>query len=337
MDNQQNPKPFHILALSGGGYRGLYTATILRRLEQSFGQPLARHFDLICGTSAGGLLALGLAAEIPAEDLETMFLRDGKRIFDSRGLLRRIIGKWVIARHSPAGLRDVLTEKLGTKTIGDLQHRVLIPAVNYSKGGGQFFKTPHLPKYETDHQRSLVDVGLATAAAPTYFPLHRIDGVGVFADGGLVANSPGFVGLHEARRLLRVDDNVPVRVLSIGTMTRGATVRGSARLDRGIFLWGARIFDLVISAQEIAVHDMLTHVLGSNYFRIDDNATPDQSRDIEKLDVVTAGATHVLRERGAHAAQRALGDPALEAFRNHLATPPMFYHGANKNAGAVSC
>ena len=60
-DVSQQPPDFHILALSGGGFRGLYTATVLRHIEESLGAPLANRFDLICGTSAGGLLALGLA------------------------------------------------------------------------------------------------------------------------------------------------------------------------------------------------------------------------------------------------------------------------------------
>ena len=72
-------KPFHVLALSGGGFRGLYTATVLKHLEEQLGAPLACRFDLICGTSAGGLLALGLAAEIPAEQLQGMFEQDGVR------------------------------------------------------------------------------------------------------------------------------------------------------------------------------------------------------------------------------------------------------------------
>ena len=162
------PIDFHILALSGGGFRGLYTATVLKHLEESFGSPLAAHFDLICGTSAGGLLALGLAAEIPATELQMMFERDGKRIFGTRSLLRRLLTKFFIAKHSPTGLRDVLEERFKDGTVGDLKHRVLIPTVNYSSGKGQFFKTPHAPKYEMDHHRRLVDVGLATAAAP-YF------------------------------------------------------------------------------------------------------------------------------------------------------------------------
>jgi hypothetical protein len=326
MDDVDQLKPFHILALSGGGYRGLYTATVLRSLEESLGRPLAKHFDLICGTSAGGLLALGLAAEIPAAELEAMFANDGKRIFGARSLVRRVIGKWIVAKHSADGLKSVLTERLGPTTIGDLKHRVLVPAVNYSTGKGQFFKTPHMPAFETDYRRTLVDVGL-----------HRIDGEGVFADGGLVGNSPGFFGLHEATKVLCVGERTPVRVLSVGTMTLGATLRGSAALDRGIFRWGSKVFDLVISAQESAVDSMLTHVLGDCYYRIDDLATPDQSRDVSSLDAVTAGATNVLRDRGAQAARRTLGDAKFSVFKSHLAAVPTFYHGPNKSAGVVSC
>ena len=337
MGHPQHLPQFHILALSGGGYRGLYTATVLRALEESFGRPLAQHFDLICGTSAGGLLAMGLAAELPAADLESMFIADGKRIFGSRGLLRRAATRWLMARHSPKGLKSVLSDRLGERTIGDLRHRVLIPTVNCSTGKGQFFKTPHTPAFESDHHHRLVDVGLATSAAPTYFPLHRIDGEGTFADGGLVGNSPGLFGLHEATQILRVGSEVTIRVLAIGTMTLGATIRGSAALDRGILKWGSKVFDLVISAQEGAVDFMLKHSLGDNYLRIDEYATPDQSRDISTLDVVTAGATRVLRDRGAQAARRTLGDPRLAVFKSHVAPSPSFFYGPNKNAESPAC
>ena len=68
---------YHVLALSGGCYRGLYTATVLAELETALGRPIASHFDLICGTSAGGMLALGLAAEIPAYELKALFEEQG--------------------------------------------------------------------------------------------------------------------------------------------------------------------------------------------------------------------------------------------------------------------
>lgn len=324
-------RPFHVLALSGGGFRGLYTATVLKHLEEQLGMPLARRFDLICGTSAGGLLALGLAAEIPAIQLQAMFQEHGGRIFSRPTGLRRLLGPWKMAKYSPDGLKAVLTEKFGDLTLGDLKHRVLVPTVNYSKGSGQFFKTPHSPQFSMDFGHRLVDVGLATAAAPTYFPMHRIGEEGVYADGGLVGNSPGFFGLHEAHHALGVPRGPgSVRVLTIGTMTLGATKSGSTGLDWGVLDWGAKLFSLVISAQEHSVNAMLDHLLGRDYVRIDDPATPDQSKDVAALDVASAAAIEVLTSRGTQAARRALGDPALDPFRNHLAASPVFFHGPNK-------
>ena len=142
----------------------------------------------------------------------------------------------------------MLTERFQDTKIGNLKHRVLVPTVNYSTGRGQFFKTPHHPSFELDHRLKIVDVALATAAAPVYFPLARNDR-GVFADGGLVGNAPGLFGLHEVNTFLAPKQNSLVRVLSIGTMTIGATVRGGASLDRGFGKWRGGLFDLVISAQ----------------------------------------------------------------------------------------
>jgi uncharacterized protein len=330
-----HPPPFHILAISGGGFRGLYSATVLKNLEQQLGAPLARRFDLICGTSVGGLLALGLAAEIPTEKLQAMFKKDGDRIFNARAASRKLLGPWVRSKHAADGLRNVLTEQFGGKTIGDLAHRVLIPAVNYSKGAGQFFKTPHAPQFSTDYKHKLVDVGLATAAAPIYFPLHKLGEEGVFVDGGLVGNSPGFFGFHEAHHVLGVPQGPGnIRVLAIGTMSRGATKRGDSGLDWGVKQWGTKIFDLVISAQEYSVHVMLEHLLGQDYLRIDDPATPEQSQDIAALDVASPAAIEVLTTRGTQAARRDMGDQHFVPFRTHIAAAPRFFHGPNKNAEA---
>lgn len=327
---------YHVLALSGGGYRGLYTATVLAELETALGRPIASHFDLICGTSAGGMLALGLAAEIPALELKALFEDHGSRIFGCRSLRRRLLGFWLTARHDSAGLREVLTECFQGTTIGELKHRVLVPAVNYSTGRGQFFKTPHHPTFELDHRMGLVDVALATAAAPVYFPLARNDR-GVFADGGLVGNAPGLFGLHEVKTFLSPDQDALIRVLAIGTMTIGATVRGGASLDRGFGKWRGGLFDLVISAQESSVDYMLRQSLGKNYYQIDDKATPDQSKDVKELDRISIGATNTLKDRGSHAAQRALGDPLFQPFRAHQAGAPNFYHGPNKNVPETAC
>lgn len=327
---------YHVLALSGGGYRGLYTATVLAELEAALGSPIASHFDLICGTSAGGMLALGLAAEIPALELKSLFEEEGSNIFGDRSVLRWLLGKWFMAKHDGEGLQKTLTKRFEERTIGDLKHRVLVPAVNYTTGRSQFFKTPHHPSFELDHRMSIVDVAMATAAAPIYFPLAR-NSRGVFADGGLVGNAPGLFGLHEVKTFLAPNQDALIRVLAIGTMTIGATVRGGASLDRGIGQWRAGLFDLVISAQESSVDYMLRQLLNDDYYQIDDKATPDQSKDIKALDQVTIGSTNTLKDRGVHAAQRTLGDPKFQTFRTHRADTPTFYHGPNKTLPEATC
>lgn len=332
MENEKGDEApvYHVLALSGGGYRGLYSAAILRQLEEALGAPLARHFDLICGTSAGGLLALGLADELPAASLQALFEENGTKIFDSRTGLRKLVGFWTRAKHSADGLTQVLQSTFGDTTIGDLKHRVLIPAVNYSTGKGQFFKTPHHPSFELDHRLTLVDAALATSAAPTYFPIAR-NPRGTFVDGGLVGNAPGLFGLHEIRTFFPSGEHAKVRVLSIGTMTNGATMPGGASLDRGISQWGDSLFSLVISAQESSVDYMLRHILKQDYMSLDEKPTPDQSEDVKRLDMVTPAATNTLKDRASHTFQRAIGDPQFRVFREHIAAAPQFFHGPNKN------
>lgn len=308
-------RPFHVLALSGGGFRGLYAASVLAVLEKNLGAPLASRFDLICGTSVGGLLALGLAAEIPATQLQSIFERDGRRIFCSRGLLRRLFGFWLASKHSPKGLKTVVVERFGDLTMGNLKHNAMVPAVNYSTGRGKFFKTPHSDRFSQDVDVKLVDVALATTAAPTYFPLHRIDRLGVFADGGLFGNTPGLFGLHEACTVFGANEK-SVRVLAIGTMNPGASFGASSYLDRGFALWNSKVFDLTISAQEGSVHNMLEHRLQDRFFSINDTPHAEEVPELA-LDRVSEKSIRILRDRGHAAAAAALGRAEFRPFRLH--------------------
>ena len=77
---------FRILALSGGGYLGLYTAIVLAQIEQRLGEPLGRRFDLIAGTSVGGILAMAVAFELPLSVIVDLFKNRGEQVFSGRGL-----------------------------------------------------------------------------------------------------------------------------------------------------------------------------------------------------------------------------------------------------------
>jgi cGAMP-activated phospholipase len=328
--NPENSLPFHILALSGGGFRSLYTAKVLERMENSIGYPLARHFDLLCGTSAGGLIALALALEIPASEIVALFEQRSKDIFASRSILRWIFGRWWIAKHSSNGLQRALVELFDNKLLGEARHPVLIPTVNYSTGKAQIFKTPHHPKLETDYVTPIVNIAIATSAAPVYFPVAQ-NSRGSFVDGGLVGNAPAYFGWHEARHFFNTDFEA-IRVLAVGTMSAGRAMPGGQSLDQGFAQWRATLFDLILSAQESMTHYLLTHELGDRYLVVDEAPTPDQAKDIEMLDRVTPAAVATLISRGHHSAQQLLGSPEFRPFREHIAAPARFFHGPNSNS-----
>ena len=175
---KRQPGDFHILSLSGGGYLGLFTAIVLAELEQRLGRPIATAFDLIAGTSIGGLLALALALEVPADRLVRTLRREGTKIFSERPKPKSVVGKRLdmlryatSPKYDTDELRRVLDEIYsGSATLGDIpNHRVVVPAVNLTKGIAQVFKTPHHPRYDRDHGIPVRDVALATSAAPTIF------------------------------------------------------------------------------------------------------------------------------------------------------------------------
>lgn len=321
--------PFQILALSGGGYLGLYTAEVLTRLEKQAGRPLGRCFDLIAGTSVGGILAIGLAMEVPAAKMRDVFEDRGTRIFSTR---RKPRFGWLDAwrsfcrpKYGDHELKKAIACMIGSTTkISAARHRLLIPAINMTKGSVQMFKTGHHPSFGLDPERRAVDVALATSAAPTYFPLAEVGG-GHFADGGLVANAPDLCALHEATHFLGQDRSA-VRILSIGTTTTGFSLKRTLGRNMGSWKWMSRgrLFSTVVSAQQQLIDYVLSHQLGERYFRIDASQSEEQQSDLA-LDVATEAARGTLLGLAEGSYQKAYADPRLKEMLSHMATPPQFY------------
>jgi len=335
-DTAKNNRPFQILCLSGGGFLGLYSIGVLRRLEDQFGTPIGQCFDLIAGTSVGGIIALGLASGATAAEIEESFLANGGNIFSdkpvaktsiARGalLVRRLLKYWRSPIYSSEPLlRTVRSIVPADKKIGNLSTRVLVPAINLSKGKPQVFKTPHHPTFKTDLHLLVEDVALATSAAPTFFQTHRI-GAEVFADGGLYANSPDHLALHEAMHFLGQEIGT-VGMLSIGTTATSFSWSASTKRGLGWFDWALdqRLIRAMMAGQQINSDYMLRHLLGDRYVRIDavpsheqalqlalDNASPVAKQDLQAL------ATASAREFGAN--------PVVQAMFAHRAAPPEFF------------
>jgi len=269
-------RPFRILSLAGGGYLGLYTAWVLAGLEARAGEPLARRFDLVAGTSVGGLLALALAFEVPVAVAVTLFRERGSEIFSARGLPTSRVGRLIDLtravlgpKYSGDALRKALTEIFDGRRLADAKHDLVVPAVNVSLSQTKVFKTPHVDASTGDERVLAVDVAMATSAAPAYFPSAKV-GRHLYADGGIFAVAPDQVALHEAEHFMGVPPE-RVEMLSIGTATAGYKPADGVDADDGAVGWlsDGRLILTTVAVQQQHVESMLEDRLGPRYQRID--------------------------------------------------------------------
>jgi uncharacterized protein len=330
--NEVAPTRFQILALSGGGFRGLYTAKLLADFEEEIQAPLATRFDLIAGTSSGAILALALALEVPASRMVALLTEYGEEIFKRRWSLA---GIWR-APFSSRGLADLLSssEMFGDRLLGACSHRVIIPAINYSTGRPQIFKTPHHVHCKRDHTFRIVDIAMASSAAPAYFSRYTFNH-SQFVDGGLYANAPGLLAVDEAQYSLHRSVS-EIHVVAVGTMSSKFTVNPRRNREGGTYDWGGinpsnmpkRLFGLSISVQEALSDFMLTHLLPERYVLVDDDLTDQRARAVD-LDKADRAAREVLLGVASERSKICLGNPAFLLYLRHLASPATFFYGAH--------
>lgn len=212
-----------ILALDGGGIKGAFAASFLETIETHTGKRIVDHFDLIAGTSTGGIIALGLGLGMSAKEITQFYINDGPRIFrqpnplDKLGWLSNIKSKCpaklrsylqlISPKYDSLPLKEALERAFQTKRLGDSEVRLLIPAYNADKEDVYVFKTRHHPRLEVDWKESAVHIALATAAAPTYFPAHPMPSGAPLIDGGIWANNPVGLAAVEARSILGWKDD----------------------------------------------------------------------------------------------------------------------------------
>lgn len=206
---------FRILSIDGGGIKGVFPASFLGEVETTFGlTSVGQYFDLIAGTSVGGILALGLGLGRTAREMTEFLVSLGPGVFPpgSTPTLRLLLG---LDRYDPGPLRSALSGVFGKKTLADSQVRLLIPSFDASKADIHIYKTAHSKRLMMDHRVEAVEVAMATAAAPTYFPAYESDNNLTLVDGGVWGNNPVALAVVEAITLLGQDpDNIDV--LSLG-------------------------------------------------------------------------------------------------------------------------
>lgn len=268
--------PFTILSLDGGGMRGLYTASLLRVLEDRFrrergeapdlGLDIGAGFDLVVGTSTGALLAAGIVAGVPLGQICDLFRQSGPRIFRRPtpvqgpflGLRKTA---WLMSHaRRPAAheteLQDALKMLLGDETFAQVYKRrhigLCISAVDLQTNQPTVFKTPHVPAKHRDNDMKLRDACMASSAAPVYFPIASVESMGglrCYADGGLWANNPVMVGLLEGLKLTSHGQSIVV--LSVGTCAPPSGYKWPKRRAVGISHWmsDVRLLHLGLTSQ----------------------------------------------------------------------------------------
>lgn len=262
---------FKILSIDGGGIRGLIPAKVLAQLENDLskdfpGKKLYEHFDLICGTSTGSILAIAIALGVPSNELVDFYKQYAAEIFPKwyMEILPRTGRVMINSMYSNRQLRKRLKEVYmkangGTDpTLNDLKTNVCIPTFNGNTGEINVLKTKHHPEYVRDYKLPACDVALSSSSAPVYFPPHTFEysnehgeGINVnMIDGGIFANNPGLIGLLEATEKLGKDFS-QIKLLSIGTGKGKHVIKRSWR-PKDIWYWFVptpRLLDIILDSQ----------------------------------------------------------------------------------------
>ncbi|SRR6266581_529403 len=197
-----------ILSIDGGGIKGVLPAAFLAAIEDVTGKHIIDYFDLIAGTSTGGIIGLGLGLGLSARTILDFYVQQGPKIFDqapstTHSILTslvlfakrrtKLMRHLIRSKYDPSNLHSALKVAFGGALLGESKTRLIIPAFDRQRREVHVFKTAHNSRFAVDWKQRAVDVALATAAAPTYLPCHSLGNGISLLDGGVWANNP--VGL----------------------------------------------------------------------------------------------------------------------------------------------
>ena len=301
-----------ILSIDGGGIRGLIPALVLEEIERRTGKPAARLFDLIAGTSTGGILAAGLcvpgptqAPRYPAHDLVSLYREHGQEIFHADPV-RRITSLFFGPQYSASNLEAQLLEKFGEARLADAVTGLLITSFEMHRGQAWFFSRETARKHP-ERNYLLREIARATSAAPTYFAPARIAGGDgknvVLVDGGVFANNPTMCAWVDGHEGVQGSDDVMVLSLGCGSVPHRATYSRARRWGR--VSWAQPVIGAFLDGQADTVDYQVGQLLeASRYLRLQ----VDLPLENGAMDDASAANVQAL----AVAASRLLEDPEID-------------------------
>jgi uncharacterized protein len=258
------PERVNVLSIDGGGIRGIVPALVLAEFERRSGRRAAELFDLIAGTSTGGILACALAKPdaLSAERLVDLYEQEGPRIFE-RTVWQRIhtIEGLADEKYDDEGLEDALGRYLGEARLRDAVTDVIIPAYDTERRRPEFFKSARA-REDPGRDFPLRAVARATSSAPTYFEPALL-GDRPLIDGGVFAVNPAMCALAE---VYRYTPDAEVVLVSLGTGQLTRPFPYEAIRDWGLIGWARPLIDVVFDGASDVVDYQLTQLLGEQRF-----------------------------------------------------------------------
>lgn len=246
-----------ILSIDGGGIKGVFPASFLAQLESALHlSSVGSYFDLIAGTSVGGIIALGFGLGLSAREIARFFTEKGPTIFPRSffppSKLRALCG---VNRYKHDDLRRALADVFKDNTLAESKARLIVPSFDATSGDIHIYKTRHERRLGMDHNLTAVEVAMATAAAPTYFPAYDSRKRIALIDGGLWANNPVAIAVVEAIGLGWVPNEIDV-------LTLGCTDEPVDFKEHGhsLFFWASKAIQAAMRGQSRSAIGMARHL-----------------------------------------------------------------------------
>lgn len=334
-------KIFKILSIDGGGIKGLYSSSILEKFEKKFDCLTSDRFDMVCGTSTGGLIALAIALKIPARQISKFYTEHGERIFPKHkkfrfpGIGKIDVGLFKQAvkggKYKSASLKQAITSIFSDKVVGDSQNLLCIPSYSITKAQPTVFKYDHLQgELSRENDKLIVDIALATTAAPTYFPLAELASFHgeQFVDGGVWANNPTLVGLLEALRYFVGKDREydRVQILSLSSLSISGGKPPGIKNERSFIDWKGELFETSMTGQSFFTNFFLEKIheisdISIDYIRIPSANIPREHESLIQLDVANEKAYNLMKIK---AEDQALFFEKQEKIKEIFTTPKTY-------------
>jgi patatin-like phospholipase/acyl hydrolase len=341
-------RPFRVLCLDGGGIRGVFTAAVLRRWEEMTERKVVEHFDLIAGTSTGGILAIGLGLGMSPAEMERFYVSRGTTIFPVEEPIRSLacsLRHWFASKFDRTVLEKAVVEAYEGAPVkmpgGRYRTRLLITAYNSTADLPYLFRAWLDPEYPPPYRTfDPVPAALATSAAPTYFDPNQIQHVRAI-DGGVWANSPTTITLAEAVQGLGVEPE-RIEMLSVGTTFDTLLLGQPAQLDgkmiemlakpvaggvaaklagmlwkptriEGKLGWLPNIAGFLMKTQAQTADYVCKRVLGDRFVRVDVPTVPTSLDDTAAIDLLISLGENAAEERLADVRTRFLNGVPIRA------------------------